>query len=52
MLRLLNRPDLEAHGDAMAMRILDVGTRVGAGYEIGAPAQEQPCGASRPLSLY
>ena len=30
----------------------DVGTRVGAGDEIGAPAQEQPCGASRPLFVY
>ena len=27
-LRLLNRPDLGEHGDAMAVRLLDVGTRI------------------------
>jgi hypothetical protein len=43
---------LEEHGDATARRILDVGTRVGAGDERRAAVQQQPCGASRPLSVY
>jgi hypothetical protein len=51
-LRLLNRPDLDEHGDATGMCLLDLGTRVGARYEISTPDWEQPCGTSRLLSLY